>query len=83
MRATMTTHAIVSRDEWQAARAPLLEREKTYTRLGDELARQRRALPWVRIDKEYTLRTAAGPQTLAHACYRTRSSSFQTSSAHT
>jgi predicted dithiol-disulfide oxidoreductase (DUF899 family) len=65
MQTTMTTHPIVSRDEWQAARAALLEREKAHTRLGDELARQRRELPWIRIDKEYTLRTAAGPQTLA------------------
>jgi predicted dithiol-disulfide oxidoreductase (DUF899 family) len=65
MPTTMMTHAIVSRDEWQAARAALLEREKAHTRLGDDLARQRRELPWVRIDKEYTLWTAAGPQTLA------------------
>jgi predicted dithiol-disulfide oxidoreductase (DUF899 family) len=66
MRATMMTHAIVSRDEWQAARAPLLEREKTHTRLGDELARQRRALPWVRIDKEYTY--AANGRRTANSC---------------
>jgi predicted dithiol-disulfide oxidoreductase (DUF899 family) len=65
MQTTMTTHAIVSRDEWQAARAALLEREKAHTKVGDDLARQRRELPWVRIEKEYTLRTAAGPQTLA------------------
>jgi predicted dithiol-disulfide oxidoreductase (DUF899 family) len=60
----MTTHTILPRDEWQAARAALLEREKAHTRLGDELARQRRELPWVRLDKEYRLRTADGPQTL-------------------
>src|SRR6478735_1594730 len=65
MQTTMTAHRIVSRDEWLAARAALLEREKAHTRLGDDLARQRRELPWVRIEKEYTLRTAAGPQTLA------------------
>jgi predicted dithiol-disulfide oxidoreductase (DUF899 family) len=62
---TLMTHAIVGHDEWQAARAALLEREKAHTRLGDELARQRRELPWVRIEKEYLLQTAAGPQTLA------------------
>jgi len=62
---TMTTHAIGSRDEWQAARAALLEREKAHTRLGDELARQRQELPWVRVEKDYTLHTAAGPQSLA------------------
>src|ERR671932_2006321 len=61
----MTTHKIATRDEWQAARAALLEREKEHTRLGDELARQRRALPWVRVDQAYTLQTADGPKTLA------------------
>jgi predicted dithiol-disulfide oxidoreductase (DUF899 family) len=65
MQTTTTSHAIVSRDEWQAARAALLAAEKAHTRLGDDLARQRRQLPWVRIEKDYTLRTAAGPQTLA------------------
>ncbi|MBV9356441.1 MAG: DUF899 family protein, partial [Chloroflexi bacterium] len=45
----MTTHTIASRDEWQAVRAALLKREKEHTRLGDELARQRRELPWVPI----------------------------------
>ena len=60
MQPTMINHAIVSRDEWQAARAALLEREKAHTRLGDDLARERRELPWVRIEKEYTLRTAPG-----------------------
>jgi predicted dithiol-disulfide oxidoreductase (DUF899 family) len=65
MQTTLMTHAIVGRDEWQAARAALLEREKAHTRMGDDLARQRRELPWVRLEKEYTLQTAAGPQTLA------------------
>jgi predicted dithiol-disulfide oxidoreductase (DUF899 family) len=65
MQTMRTTRPTVSRDEWLAARAALLEREKAHTRLGDDLARQRRELPWVRIDKEYTLRTAAGPRTLA------------------
>ncbi len=65
MQTRTTTHTIVSRDEWLAARAALLEREKEHTRLGDDLARQRRELPWVRIEKQYTLRTAAGAQTLA------------------
>jgi predicted dithiol-disulfide oxidoreductase (DUF899 family) len=56
---------IVRREEWAAARAALLEREKEHTRMGDELARQRRALPWVRLDKDYTLQTADGEKTLA------------------
>jgi predicted dithiol-disulfide oxidoreductase (DUF899 family) len=62
---TMTTHAIVARDQWQAARAALLEREKAHTRLGDALAQERRELPWVRMEKAYTLDTADGRQTLA------------------
>jgi predicted dithiol-disulfide oxidoreductase (DUF899 family) len=57
-------HTIVPRDEWLAARAALLEREKAHTRLGDDLARQRRELPWVPINKEYTLQTADGPRAL-------------------
>ncbi|MGZ4288355.1 MAG: DUF899 domain-containing protein [Solirubrobacteraceae bacterium] len=61
----MTTHKIGTREEWQAARAALLEREKEHTRVGDELARQRRSLPWVPVEKEYTLQTADGPKTLA------------------
>jgi predicted dithiol-disulfide oxidoreductase (DUF899 family) len=65
MVTTMTTHKIATREEWQAARAVLLEREKEHTRMGDELARQRRSLPWVRVQNEYTLQTADGPKTLA------------------
>ena len=65
MATTMTTHKIVSREEWLAARAALLEREKEHTRTGDELARQRRELPWVTVEKHYTLQTTDGPKTLA------------------
>jgi predicted dithiol-disulfide oxidoreductase (DUF899 family) len=65
MQTTMTTHTIVPRDEWLAARSALLEREKEHTRLGDDLARQRRELPWVQVEKQYLLQTASGPQTLA------------------
>ena len=43
----MTDHKVVGREEWQAARDELLQREKEHTRIGDELARQRRELPWV------------------------------------
>ena len=43
----------------------LLVREKEHTRLGDELARQRRELPWVRVEKDYRLDTDDGPRTLA------------------
>ena len=47
MTQQMTDHRIGTRDEWLAARERLLVREKEHTRLGDELARQRRELPWV------------------------------------
>jgi predicted dithiol-disulfide oxidoreductase (DUF899 family) len=65
MHSTMTTHPIIAREEWDAARAALLAREKEHTRLGDELALRRRELPWVALEKQYTLQTAAGPRTLA------------------
>jgi predicted dithiol-disulfide oxidoreductase (DUF899 family) len=60
----VTGHRIGTRDEWAAARAELLTREKEHTGLGDELARQRRELPWVRVDKEYRLDTDDGPRAL-------------------
>ena len=61
----MTDHKVVGRAEWQAAREELLQREKEHTRMGDELARQRRELPWVAIEKEYRFDTDDGPRTLA------------------
>ncbi len=61
----MTDHRIGTRQEWAAARQELLAREKEHTRLGDELARRRRELPWVRVEKEYVFDTDDGPRTLA------------------
>jgi predicted dithiol-disulfide oxidoreductase (DUF899 family) len=61
----MTDHKVVGREEWQAAREELLRREKEHTRMADELARQRRELPWVAIDKEYRFDTDDGTRTLA------------------
>ncbi len=60
----MTTHAIALRDQWLAARLELLEAEKELTRRGDELARRRQALPWVRVDKAYRFETERGSATL-------------------
>ena len=60
----MTDHKVGTREEWLAARAPLLAREKEHSRLGDELARQRRELPWVAVEKLYRFDTAGGPRTL-------------------
>ena len=61
----MTTHAIGTRDQWLAARLELLEAEKALTRRSDELARQRQALPWVRVDRAYRFETERGSATLA------------------
>jgi predicted dithiol-disulfide oxidoreductase (DUF899 family) len=58
-------HPIVSREQWLAERRKLLAREKELTRLHDQIARDRRALPWVRVDKNYVFETLQGPRTLA------------------
>jgi predicted dithiol-disulfide oxidoreductase (DUF899 family) len=61
----MQEHMIVSRDEWIAARKEHLAREKEFTRLRDQLSRERRELPWVRVDKTYVFDGPRGPETLA------------------
>jgi predicted dithiol-disulfide oxidoreductase (DUF899 family) len=61
----MAEHKIVSREEWDATRAELLTREKELTHMSDDLARQRRELPWTPVEKQYTFQTAGGPRTLA------------------
>jgi predicted dithiol-disulfide oxidoreductase (DUF899 family) len=60
----MINHNISTREEWLPARLELLEAEKALTRLSDDVARQRQALPWVRVDKEYRFDTDAGSVTL-------------------
>ena len=60
----MTEHHTGTRDEWLEARLGLLKAEKELTRLNDDLARQRRELPWVRIDKDYVFDTEDGEATL-------------------
>jgi predicted dithiol-disulfide oxidoreductase (DUF899 family) len=60
----MTTHRTGTREEWLAARLALLEAEKEFTRQGDELARRRQELPWVRIEKEYRFETDEGSASL-------------------
>jgi predicted dithiol-disulfide oxidoreductase (DUF899 family) len=59
------SHSVVSREQWIAARKQLLAREKELTRLKDAIARERQALPWVRIDKRYVFDTPEGARTLA------------------
>src|SRR5258706_4508895 len=61
----MTDHNVGSREEWVVARDALLTREKEHTRLGDELARQRRELHSVPVEKEYRFQTEQGTKTLA------------------
>jgi len=61
----MTKHRTGTREEWRAARLQLLEAEKELTRRGDELARRRQELPWVRIDKAYRFETDEGSASLA------------------
>jgi predicted dithiol-disulfide oxidoreductase (DUF899 family) len=58
-------HRIVSQDEWLAARKQHLEAEKAFTRARDELSRQRRDLPWVKVEKNYVFDTPAGKRTLS------------------
>jgi predicted dithiol-disulfide oxidoreductase (DUF899 family) len=59
-----TTHEIATREAWLEARAALLEREKAHTRLGDEIARQRRELPWVKVEADYRFGTEGGERSL-------------------
>jgi predicted dithiol-disulfide oxidoreductase (DUF899 family) len=61
----MPEHAVGTQDKWLSARKELLAAEKEHSRRGDELARRRRALPWVAVEKEYTLETGDGTKTLA------------------
>ena len=59
------TGRVVPHDSWVAARKDLLKKEKEFTRLRDELSRQRRELPWEKVPKQYLFEAAEGKQTLA------------------
>ena len=54
----MTKHMTGTREEWLAAPLELLKAEKELTRRGDEVARRRQELLWVRVDKEYRFETS-------------------------
>lgn len=58
-------HPVVSREEWLSARTAFLAKEKEFTRLRDDLSRQRRQLPWVKVDKSYLFEGPGGKETLA------------------
>jgi len=57
-------HRVVSRKAWIEARRKFLAKEKKFTRLRDELSRQRRALPWEKVEKQYVFDGPKGPETL-------------------
>ena len=59
------SHATATREQWLKQRLELLAAEKEHTRRSDELAKQRQALPWVRVAKDYRFDTDAGPASLA------------------
>ena len=61
----MSARRVVSHDDWIAARRELLEQEKKFTRLRDQMSRRIRELPWGRVEKEYVFDSPAGPETLA------------------
>jgi len=61
----MKANKTFSREEWLTARKIFLEKEKAYTREGDKLAAERRALPWLKIEKSYDFDTEQGVRTLA------------------
>lgn len=65
MNTQTATHEVVSSQDWVLARKELLAKEKELTRLRDDLSRQRRELPWEKIEKNYVFDGPAGQETLA------------------
>jgi predicted dithiol-disulfide oxidoreductase (DUF899 family) len=61
----MQPHKIVSPGEWLTARKALLAREKEMTHLRDRISEERRALPWVKVEKDYVFETTDGKRTLS------------------
>jgi predicted dithiol-disulfide oxidoreductase (DUF899 family) len=61
----MESHRVVSQNEWIEARKQLLAKEKEFTRLRDQLSRQRRELPWERVEKAYVFEGPNGRETLS------------------
>lgn len=62
---TMQSRQVVTRDQWLEARRALLATEKEFTRRRDELSRQRRELPWVKVEQNYVFDGPAGKESLA------------------
>jgi predicted dithiol-disulfide oxidoreductase (DUF899 family) len=61
----MERHPVVAKSDWLKARRELLLKEKEFTRLRDQLAEARRALPWKKVEKTYVFDAPSGKQTLA------------------
>jgi len=61
----MATHKVVKHEEWLKARKKHLTKEKEFTRMRDQLSRERRELPWELVDKQYTFQGERGTQTLS------------------
>jgi predicted dithiol-disulfide oxidoreductase (DUF899 family) len=64
-RRGLTNHPVVSHKEWLAARTAFLVKEKEFTRLREDLSRQRRELPWEKVEKTYVFDGPTGKETLA------------------
>src|SRR4051794_40618006 len=64
MNTNLSQHPIVTREQWLKARLALLQKEKDATRLRDQLAAERRSLPWVKIEKPYVFEGPHGKVTL-------------------
>ena len=62
---TTTATKIVTREQWLARRKALLARERSLTHLRDQVAAERRELPWVRVEQDYVFDTPSGPRRLA------------------
>jgi len=65
MAANQKKHAVVSHEDWITARKVLLKKEKEFTHLREQLAEQRRALPWEKVEKEYVFENLNGKETLS------------------
>ena len=61
----MSAHQIVSHDEWTKASQALLRKEKEFTQLREQMAEERRKLPWEKVEKEYVFQEPQGRVTLA------------------
>ena len=61
----MLKHQVVSRAEWEEASRALLAEEKAFTRERDRVAELRRAMPWVKVEKDYRFESERGPVSLS------------------